>query len=65
MDQMHTDLVTACANENYPPAIHAALKIGKKLLDKYYSITDDSEIYSIAMSKSIYFFRHILINSFH
>ena len=51
MDRMHADLVTASANENYSPAIRAALKIGKKLLDKYYSITDNSEIYRIAMSK--------------
>ena len=51
MDRMHADLVTACTNENYSPAIRAALKIGKKLLDKYYSITDNSEIYRIAMSK--------------
>ena len=51
MDRMHADLVTASANKNYSPAIRAALKIGKKLLDKYYSITDNSEIYRIAMSK--------------
>ena len=51
MDRMHADLVTASTNENYSPAIRAALKIGKKLLDKYYSITDNSEIYRIAMSK--------------
>ena len=55
MDRMHADLVTACTNENYSPAIRAALKIGKKLLDKYYSITDNSEIYRIAMSKLFQF----------
>ena len=55
MDRMHADLVTASANENYSPAIRAALKIGKKLLDKYYSITDNSEIYRIAMSKLFQF----------
>ena len=51
MDRMHADLVAACTNENYSPAIRAALKIGKKLLNKYYSITDNLEIYCIAMSK--------------
>ena len=51
MDRMHADLVTACTNENYSPTIRAALKIGKKLLNKYYSITDNLEIYCIAMSK--------------
>jgi hypothetical protein len=54
MDRMHADLVAACENENYSIAIRAALKIGKKLLDKYYSITDNSEVYRIAMSKSIF-----------
>ena len=58
MDRMHADLVTASTNENYSPAIHAALKIGKKLLDKYYSITDNSEIYCIAMSKLFHFIFH-------
>jgi hypothetical protein len=56
MDRMHAALVAACENENYSTAIRAALEIGKKLLDKYYSITDNSEVYRIAMSKSIYFF---------
>jgi hypothetical protein len=56
MDRMHANLVTACADENYSPAIRAALEIGKKLLDKYYSITDNSEIYRIAMSKLFFFF---------
>ena len=56
MDRMHADLVTASANENYSPAIRAALKIGKTLLDKYYSITDNSEIYRIAMSKYLFIF---------
>ena len=50
MDQMHADLAAACDNENYSSAIHAALKVGKNLLDKYYSIMDNSEIYQIAMS---------------
>ena len=55
MDRMHADLVTASTNENYSHTIRAALKIGKKLLDKYYSITDNSEIYRIAMSKLFQF----------
>lgn len=54
MDRMHDDLLAACENEKYSPAIRAALKIGLNLLNKYYSITDNSEIYRIAMGKSIY-----------
>lgn len=52
MDRMHTSLLAACNNENYSFAIRAALKIGKKLLNKYYSITDNSELYRIAMGMS-------------
>ena len=51
MDWMHNDLISACNNEDYSTAIHDALKIGKNLLNKYYSITDNSEVYRIAMSK--------------
>ena len=51
MDRMHDDLISACNNEDYSTAICDALKIGKNLLNKYYSITDNSEVYRIAMSK--------------
>ena len=54
MDHMHTDLLAACENENYPTAIRAALKIGLNLLNKYYSITDNSEVYRITMGESNY-----------
>jgi hypothetical protein len=50
MDWMHDDLLAACNNANYSAAIRAALKIGMNLLNKYYSITDNSEVYRIAMS---------------
>jgi hypothetical protein len=55
MDRMHTELTAASSNEDYSPAIRAALKLGTKLLDKYYSLTDDSEVYRIAMGKSQYY----------
>ena len=51
MDRMHADLVAACENENYSTSIRAALKIGLNLLNKYYSIMDNSEVYQIAMGK--------------
>ena len=54
MDRMHADLLAACENEDYSPAIRATLKIGLNLLNKYYSITDDSEIYRIGMGKQNY-----------
>jgi hypothetical protein len=53
MDRMHSDITAASNNEDYSPAIRAALKLGIKILDKYYSLTDNSEVYRIAMGKSI------------
>ena len=52
MDWMHANLVAACEKENYSTVIRATLKIGLNLLNKYYSITDNSEVYRIAMGKS-------------
>jgi hypothetical protein len=49
MDRMHDNLTAACEKEEYSPALRAALKMGKGLLDKYYSLTDTSEVYRIAM----------------
>ena len=49
MDRMHKDLTVASNNEAYSPAIQAALKLGIGLLDKYYSLSDNSEVYRIAM----------------
>ena len=34
------------------PAIRYALRLAKKTLNKYYSLTDEAEVYRIAMSKS-------------
>lgn len=36
-------------NVSFAPPIRAALNIGKKVLNKYYSLTDASEIYRIAI----------------
>ena len=49
MDKMHAELTAAAENVEYLPALQAALMLGKNLLDKYYSLSDDSEIYRIAM----------------
>ena len=51
MDKMHKELAAAAENVVYSPALQAALTLGKNLLDKYYSLSDDSEIYRIAMGK--------------
>ena len=49
MDKMYAELTTAAENVEYSPALQAALSLGKTILDKYYSLTDDSEVYRIAM----------------
>ena len=38
------------AEQQYSPAIHVALAIRKKTINKYYNMTDHSEVYHIAMS---------------
>lgn len=42
------------------PAIQAACALAKKLLNKYYSKTDESDIYWIARSTCVYYFVHAL-----
>jgi hypothetical protein len=53
MDKMHNELVAASENAKYSQAVRAALTIGRNLLNKYYSLTDDSEVYRIAMGTSL------------
>lgn len=50
MDHIDEHLTASALNSKYHPAIQAALAVGKKLLDKYYTMTDQSEVYRIAMS---------------
>jgi len=58
MDHIDKHLATASRNENLKPCIQAAVAMGKKLLNKYYSYTDHSELYRIAMSKFHYWCRN-------
>jgi hypothetical protein len=61
MDKMHTELTAAAENVEYSPALQAALTLGKNLLNKYYSLSDDSEIYRIAIGmKHFITLRHIV-----
>jgi hypothetical protein len=39
------------AKQLYHPVIHAAMKLAEKKMDCYYSLTDDSAAYRIAMGK--------------
>jgi len=57
MDHIDEYLATASQNVKYSEAIHAALALGKKTLNK----TDHSEVYRIAMGKP---FHVLLVSSF-
>jgi hypothetical protein len=47
IDSMFTDYILPTSKKH--PAVRAAVEIAKKTLNKYYSLTDDSELYRIAM----------------
>ncbi|GLB45613.1 putative hAT family C-terminal dimerisation region [Lyophyllum shimeji] len=49
MDHIDKVLTTLAHNTAYDPAIRSSLALGKKTLDRYYSLTDSSEVYRIAM----------------
>jgi len=49
MNHIDQHLATATHNNAYKPCIQATVTMGKKLLNKYYSYTDHSELYRIAM----------------
>jgi hypothetical protein len=55
MDRIDETLATAALNDKYVPAVQAAVTLGKNLLNKYYNLTDSSELYRIAMSRSYSF----------
>lgn len=49
MDHIDQVLATNAVDYQYSISIQAALTIGKKTLNRYYSKTDLSEVYRIAM----------------
>ena len=51
MDKIDEVLTTNAIETDYLPAIKAALAVGSKLLNRYYELTDISDIYRIATSK--------------
>jgi hypothetical protein len=53
MDRMYDELDSMKNNAANSPALCAALTLGQKLLNKYYSLTDDADVYRIAISMSI------------
>lgn len=51
MDLIDAELATKATNLAFSPSLRAAISLGKKLLNKYYSMTDNSNVYRIAMSE--------------
>ena len=52
MDLIDEVLTTNTVNHRYTPSIRSALSIAKRTLNRYYELTDGSEVYRIAMGKS-------------
>jgi len=64
MDKMHDELEATSKDAKYSLAVRAALTTGKNLLNKYYSLTDDSEVYRIAMGMSLTSFGFLRCTNF-
>lgn len=51
MDYLDDELTCKALDPEYSDAIKAAIALGKCTLNRYYNMTDHSEIYRIAMGK--------------
>jgi hypothetical protein len=51
IDHIDEMLTSHRSNISLNPAVQSALALGKKTLDRYYSLTDSSDVYRIAMGK--------------
>ncbi|KAJ2929267.1 hypothetical protein H1R20_g7824, partial [Candolleomyces eurysporus] len=49
MDIVDCHLATCAANKDYAPSLRGAFALGKKLMNKYYSLSNCSEVYHIAI----------------
>jgi hypothetical protein len=54
MDHIDESLSTDAINPDRTPAIRAALSLAKKTLNRYYSLTDSSDVYRIAMGTFLF-----------
>lgn len=64
MDVIHKRFTAASINRNLDPAIQASIKTATKTLNRYYSLTDSSEVYRIAMSMVISQLSVLFLTSF-
>ena len=51
MDHIDQVLSTHSHNKKFLPSIRSGVSLGRETLNRYYSRTDQSEVYHIAMSK--------------
>ena len=51
MDQMHAQLTKSVKDTSLDISIRGALELGIDLLNKYYSLTDELDVYQIAVGK--------------
>lgn len=63
MDLIDREFTTNSLNKAYEPAIRVALNVAKKTLNRYYTKTDQSEVYRIAMSESYFPFYKIQLSN--
>ena len=56
MDFLNDKLTAHAHDRTLSPAIKASLELGKKTLNRYYSLMDSSEVYRIAMGTWFMFF---------
>jgi hypothetical protein len=62
MDAIDEILTTQSLDSvQFDPAIRAALTLAKKTLNKYYNLTDDSEVFRIAMSPLSHLTRNVMV----
>ena len=51
MDHIDEHLTMASLNRQYSAPVRVALAMGKSVLNKYYSLTDASDLYRVAMGE--------------
>jgi hypothetical protein len=54
MDHIDEQLSNYSLTQRFEPSIRAALGLAKKTLNRYYNLTDDAEVYRIAMGKCFF-----------
>jgi hypothetical protein len=59
INQITDHLSTAISGKNYPPALRNACQVGLQITNKYYSLTDLSPLFRIAICKFSAFHQHI------